>query len=92
VFQWRATRDAGAIDLTAWMDALCIIRSTAKQLVSSIIISVHQNSLVKHALDTGHSAQIAAMRLEELKNRKIALTTAKLSIISVRLKLGSSLA
>jgi hypothetical protein len=92
VFQRRVTRDAGAIDLTAWMDALLIIITSAKELVSLIIISVRQYSVLKHALDTGHSAQIAAMRVEELKNRKLVLTTAKLSTISVRLNSGSSLA
>ena len=92
MFQWRALKDVGAIDLAAWMDALFIIRSNAKQLVYSIIISVKPRSVLNHALDTGHSAQIAAIRVEELKNRKLALTTAKLSTISVRLKSGSSLA
>ena len=92
MFQWRAWKDAGAIDLPVWMDALFIIRSNAKQLVYSIIISVKPRSVLNHALDTGHSAQIAAIRVEELKNRKLALTTAKLSTNSVRLKSGSSLA
>ena len=60
-FQWRAARDAGAIELTAWMDALLIIMSSAKKIVSSIMISVRQKSVLKHALDKDHSAQIAAI-------------------------------
>ena len=63
-FQWRVVRNAGSIDITAWMDALLIIMSSAKKIVSSIMISVRQNSVLKHALDTGNSAQIAAILKE----------------------------
>ncbi len=66
--QWQAASNAGAIDLTVWIHVLSIIITSAKTHATLTIINVCQCSVLKHAWDTGHSAQIAAMREEARQN------------------------
>ena len=63
----------------------------AKTHVILTIISVCQCSALKHAWDTGHNAQIAAIRGVVLRNLRPALTTAPLSIIGAPLPSGHRL-
>jgi hypothetical protein len=69
-FQWLAERDVGTIELTAWIHALSIIITSARIHVSSIIINASQFLVLKHALDTEHSARTVAIRMVALKNPK----------------------
>ena len=61
-FQQRVVKNAGVIDLTAWIHVQLIIMDSVKTLVTQIITSVSQFSVLKHAWDTGRSAQIPAIR------------------------------